>query len=134
MGVDAEDVNGDGLPDMFVTNFRNESNTLFINLASGLFEDSTSVLRARRTIACPGSAGDCVLADFDNDGWPDSFVANGHVDDNRQLVGYNTPYAEPPLLHRNIEGQAIRAGDARRRSVLRLRPRRPGRGVRRHRQ
>ena len=46
----------------------------------------------------PWVAWGCGLIDFDNDGWADSFVANGHVDDNRA----GTEYAEPPLLHQNV--------------------------------
>ena len=43
------------------------------------------------------------LADFDNDGWPDNFVTNGQIDDNRrQRSGQSLDYAEPPLLHRNV--------------------------------
>jgi enediyne biosynthesis protein E4 len=50
----------------------------------------------------------CALADFDNDGWPDCFVTNGHVDDNLELLGQNRPYAQPALLHRNLEGTRFR--------------------------
>src|SRR5262249_1865261 len=50
----------------------------------------------------------CALADFDHDGWPDAFVANGHVDDNRRELGQPVDYAEPPLLHRNIERRRFR--------------------------
>ena len=49
----------------------------------------------------------CALADFDNDGWPDCFVANGHVDDNLATArAYDNPYAEPALLHRNLRRDA----------------------------
>ena len=41
MGVDAEDVNGDGLPDLFVTNYWNEPNALFVNLGGGRFAERT---------------------------------------------------------------------------------------------
>ena len=102
MGVDAEDVNGDGLPDLLVTNFWNEAVALFINLGdgalpgprrrtSGLYHDSVLWV-----------GWGCALGDFDNDGWPDCFVANGHIDDNLERLGFDTPYAEPPLLHRNV--------------------------------
>ena len=59
MGVDAEDVNGDGLPDLIVTNFANEYNTLHLNLASGLFMDATPFLRARRRYHAVRRLGDC---------------------------------------------------------------------------
>ncbi len=107
MGVDAEDVNGDGLPDLFATNFTNEYNTLHINLMSGLFMDATPFygLAADTT---PFVGWGTALADFDNDGWPDNFVANGHVDDNRQQFGQNSEYAEPPLLFLNLKGKRFR--------------------------
>lgn len=104
MGVDAEDVNGDGLPDILVTNFWNEALALFINLGGGLFED-----RARTSGLFHDSVlwvgWGCTLSDFDNDGLPDLFVTNGHVDDNLERLGLDTPYAEPALVHRN-QGQS----------------------------
>ena len=104
MGVDAEDVDGDGRADLVVTNFLGEGNALFINLGEGQFED-----RARTSGIFHDSLAwvgwGCVLGDFDRDGWPDCFVANGHVDDNLHLISrmFNS-YAEPALLHRNEGG------------------------------
>jgi enediyne biosynthesis protein E4 len=107
MGVDAEDVNGDGRPDLLVTNFANEYNTLHLNLVSGLFMDATSYFGlAADTVPFVGWG--TALADFDNDGWPDNFVANGHVDDNRQQLGQHYEYAEPPLLFLNLKGKRFR--------------------------
>ena len=106
MGVDAEDINGDGRPEVFVTNYWNEPNSLFVNLGSGHFEE-----RSRKSGMWHDSVmwvgWGCALADFDNDGWPDCFVANGHVDDNLEYLGYGTPYAEPALLHRNRNGSGF---------------------------
>jgi hypothetical protein len=107
MGVDAEDVNGDGRPDLFVTNFANEANSLYMNRGGGLFEDRTPS-SGMSADSMPWVGWGCALVDLDNDGWPDCFVVNGHVDDNLQLVGRNTPYAEPPLLHRNHQGEGFR--------------------------
>jgi enediyne biosynthesis protein E4 len=107
MGVDAEDVNGDGRPDLLVTNFANEYNTLHLNLVSGLFMDATSYYGlAADTVPFVGWG--TALADFDNDGWPDNFVANGHVDDNRRQLGQHYEYAEPPLLFLNLKGNRFR--------------------------
>lgn len=104
MGVDAEDVNRDGLPDLFVTNFWNEPNSLFMNLGNGLFHEQTATSGMMHdSLAWVGWG--CGLIDFDNDGWPDCFVANGHLDDNLELAGITTPYAEPALLHRNLYGR-----------------------------
>jgi hypothetical protein len=104
MGVDAEDVNGDGRPDLFVTNYSNEPNSLYTNLGGGMFEDRTPT-SGMATDSTPWVGWGCALADFDNDGWIDCFVANGHVDDNLELMGHNSPYAEPSLLHCNRDGR-----------------------------
>ena len=60
------------------------------------------------TDSTPWVGWGCALTDLDNDGWPDCFVSNGHVDNNLELLGYNSPYAQPPLLHRNLEGRRFR--------------------------
>jgi tetratricopeptide (TPR) repeat protein len=104
MGVDAEDVDGDGRPDLLVTNYWNEPNSLFINLGDGIFEDRTSA-SGMAVDSYPWVGWGCALADFDNDGWQDCFVANGHYDNNLELFGHNSPYAQPPLLHRNVNGK-----------------------------
>ena len=101
MGVDAEDIDGDGLPELFVTHFQNEYNTLYSNLGGGTFLDATAFIGLAAD-SLPWVGWGCALADFDNDGWPDCFVANGHVDDNRRALGQPIDYAEPPLLHRNV--------------------------------
>ncbi|MGP0065837.1 MAG: CRTAC1 family protein [Isosphaeraceae bacterium] len=104
MGVDAEDVNGDGRPDLFVTNYFDEPNALFINLGGGRFEERTRSWGMMHDSLLWVGWG-CALADFDNDGWPDCFVSNGHVDDNLHLFDLKNPYAQPALLHRNREGK-----------------------------
>jgi hypothetical protein len=101
MGVDAEDIDGDGLPELFVTNFQNEYNTLYSNLGGGTFLDATAFLGLAAD-SLPWVGWGCALGDFDNDGWPDCFVANGHVDDNRREIGQPIDQPEPPLLHRNV--------------------------------
>ncbi|MGE3819300.1 MAG: CRTAC1 family protein, partial [Isosphaeraceae bacterium] len=107
MGVDAEDVNGDGLTDLFVTNFANEYNTLYQNLGRGTFMDSTPFFGLAAD-SMPWVAWGTALADLDGDGWPDCFVANGHVDNNRQLIGQNVEYEEIPLLFANLQGKKFR--------------------------
>ena len=105
MGVDAADVDGDGRPDLFRTNFQGEYNTLFTNIKEGVFFDQTSAFGlAADSIAWVGWG--CAFADFDSDSWPDIFVANGHVDDNYHELGVdNVPYEEPPLLFRNTPAE-----------------------------
>ncbi len=133
MGVDAEDVNGDGLPDLLVTNFANEYNTLHLNLVNGLFMDATAFYGLAAD-TMPFVGWGTALADFDNDGWPDNFVANGHVDDNRRELGQPYRVRGAAAALPQPEGEAVPPGDPRRRAVLQRRSRRPRRGVRRRRQ
>jgi len=81
-----------------------------MNLGNGSFTDVTPMygLAADTT---PYVGWGLSLADFDSDGWPDCFVSNGHVDDNRLELGQSSAYAEPALLHRNV---ATRTGQGRR--------------------
>ena len=107
MGVDAEDVDGDGLPELFVTNFANEYSTLFQNFGNGIFFDSTPNF-GLASDSMPWVKWGCALADFDNDGWPDCFFVNGHVDNNRRDLGQPVDYEEIPLLFRNDRGKRFR--------------------------
>jgi hypothetical protein len=103
MGVDAEDLDGDGRPELFVTNFQEEYNTLFKNLGQGAFLDVTANL-GLAVDSLPWIGWGCALADLDTDGWPDIVVANGHIDDNARVFGQPADYRQPPLLHRNLTG------------------------------
>jgi len=100
MGAEAEDLDGDGKPELFVTNFRNEPNTVYQNLGGGLFIDQTASFGGGADVMEYVKWG-CSLGDFDNDGWPDAFVTNGHVDNNHHLLGNPIPYEERPSLLRN---------------------------------
>jgi hypothetical protein len=104
MGADAEDVDGDGLPELFVTNFQEEYNTLFRNLDHGAFLDVTAIFNLA-VDSLPWIGWGCSLVDLDNDGWPDIVVANGHIDDNAEVFGQPAGYAQPALLHRNLGGK-----------------------------
>jgi hypothetical protein len=107
MGVDAEDVNGDGLPELFVTNFANEYSTLYQNFGNGIFYDNTPFF-GLASDSMPWVKWGCALADFDSDGWPDCFIVNGHVDNNRRDLGQPVDYEEIPLLFRNFGGKRFR--------------------------
>jgi hypothetical protein len=100
MGVDAADLNHDGFPELFVTNFYNEFNTLYLNLGNGFFEDISSPSRLGPDSLLAVGWG-TMLADFDNDGYPDVFVANGHVDDNMMALGMDQPYRQRSEVWRN---------------------------------
>jgi hypothetical protein len=107
MGADAEDLDGDGRPELFVTHFENEYNTLYHNLGRGLFVDATSKF-GLATDSLPWIGWGCALADFNNDGWPDIVVANANIDDNAESLGKPIAYAQPALLHGNLNGQRFR--------------------------
>ncbi len=109
MGVDAEDVDGDpeGLPEIIVSNFANEYNTLYLNYGKGLFYDNTPFF-GLASDTMPFVKWGTGLVDLDNDGWPDHFVTNGHVDDNRRELGQPVDYEEIPLLFRNMQGKRFR--------------------------
>ena len=101
MGIDAEDIDGDGDPDLIVSNFDHEYNTIHTNLGKASFMDVTPMVGLAADTT-PYVGWGLALADFDSDGWPDCFVANGHVDNNREQLGQGTSYAEPSLLHHNV--------------------------------
>src|SRR5262249_15792001 len=63
-GVDAEDVDGDGLPELFVATFANESNTLYQNFGKGVFFDNTAFFGLALDPK-PWAGWGCALADFD---------------------------------------------------------------------
>jgi hypothetical protein len=107
MGVDAEDIDGDGRPELFVTNFWNEYNTLYRNLGGGNFLDVTAVF-GLAVDSLPWIGWGCALADLDNDGWPDCVVANAEIDDNAESAGKPLSYVQPPLVHLNQSGRRFR--------------------------
>lgn len=105
MGVDAEDVTGDGRPELFVTNFHGEPNSMFRNDGKGFFTEITASAGFRSSGIAMVKWG-TRLVDFDHDGWPDAFVTSGHVDDNLVQMGdAASPREEPALLWRNVGGR-----------------------------
>ncbi len=96
MGVACGDLDGDGRPDLLVTNFYGEGTTYYQNLGQGLFADRSAASGlglATRYLLGFGIA----LADVANAGRPDVLVTNGHVNDNRPYF----PYAMPARLYAN---------------------------------
>jgi len=103
MGADFADFDNDGRPDVMVTDLSNERYMLFRNNGDGTFRDVTNASGlGGATLSFSGWS--TRLFDFDNDGWKDLFVAQGHVMDTIHLTSPNLQYMEPPLLLRNESG------------------------------
>ncbi|MFO0909155.1 MAG: CRTAC1 family protein [Isosphaeraceae bacterium] len=100
MGVDAQDVDNDGRPELFVTNFRGQYNTLYRNYDGRNFQDVSAQAGLIRD-SLPYVGWGCSLADLDADGRVDIFVTNGEVDDNLRLLGQEIDYDQPAIVWRN---------------------------------
>lgn len=100
MGVDAEDIDGDAFPEIFVANFSAESNAFFHNDGDGLFTETTFKMGLGQ-ISIPMSGFGSRFFDYNNDGLMDLFVLNGHPFEPINKVFPETTYAEPPFLFEN---------------------------------
>src|SRR5262249_3246262 len=100
MGVDAEDVDGDGYQDIFVTNFSQQTNAFWRNNGDGTFEERT-IEWGLGKVSYPMSGFGTRFLDYNNDGLIDLFVLNGHPFEPIQKVFPETTYAEPPFLFEN---------------------------------
>jgi len=103
MGVDAADYDRSGHPSIIITNFANQMLSLYHNEGNGLFVDEAPRSDVGRATLVTLGFG-CFFFDYDNDGWPDIFVADGHIEDQIERVQKRVSYAEPPHLFRNLGG------------------------------
>ncbi|MHB8484364.1 MAG: CRTAC1 family protein [Candidatus Acidiferrales bacterium] len=100
MGTDAADTTGKGRMDLLVTHLDSQLARLYQNMGDGTFDDAT--LRSGLGYATFHMSGfGARFMDYDNDGAPDIFMANGHVLDNIQRYSASVHYAEPKLMFRN---------------------------------
>ncbi len=101
MGLAVGDYDNDGLVDFYVTNFSDESNTLYHNDGEGTFTDVT-FQAGHGEATLPFLGWGTSFLDFDNDGWKDLIVANGHVYPEVDAQRWGTSYAQQLLLFRNL--------------------------------
>ncbi len=101
MGVDAADYDRSGHPSVIITNFANQMVSLYHNEGNGLFVDEAPQSEVGRSTLVTLGFG-CFFFDYDNDGWPDIFVADGHIEDQIERVQKRVSYAEPAHLFRNL--------------------------------
>ena len=100
MGVDCADYDNDGRLDFFMTSYSGEYPVLYRNMGEAVFEDATLVSGAGA--GCfPHVNWGTGFGDFDNDGYRDLFVANGHLQDNIDLYDDTTSFAVKNVLLRN---------------------------------
>jgi hypothetical protein len=101
MGVDAADYDHSGKPGIIISNFANQMMALYHNEGTGLFVDEAQRSEiGRSSLLTLGFS--CFFFDYDLDGWPDIFVANGHIEDDIEKIQQRIKYRQPPHLFHNL--------------------------------
>jgi enediyne biosynthesis protein E4 len=108
MGVAFQDYDNDGRPDLIVTELPHQLQTIFHNDGHDAFSDE-SLQTGFGVLSGLTSGWGVGMEDFDNDGWKDVFIAQGHVMDNVEKLDSSLHYLEPPLLALNRGGRFERA-------------------------
>src|SRR5437016_2395686 len=91
LGADAGDYDRSGHPSIISTNFANQILSLFHNEGNGLFVDEAPRSEVGRATLVTLGFG-CFFFDYDNDGWPDIFVADGHIENEIERVQKRVSY------------------------------------------
>jgi hypothetical protein len=100
MGISAGDYDLDGNLDLVKTNFAGDTPSLYHNLGGATFEDATFPAGlGRHTQFLSWGVG---FVDFDNDGWPDILICNGHVYPEVEQLRTEAGYAQRKLLYHNM--------------------------------
>ena len=103
MGANLGDFDNDGYLDIVITNFQDQTNSLYHNAQSGFFNE-VSFAKGVGERSLPYLAWGVDFIDFNNDGWLDLFVANGHLDDNIAEMDPIGTYPQPNQLFLNNRG------------------------------
>jgi hypothetical protein len=108
MGTDAADYDNSGRESLVIGNFANEMMALYHNEGTNLFIDEapTTTIGRETLLSLTFS---CFFFDYDNDGRPDIFAANGHVADDISRVQPKVTYAQAPHLFHNMGGKRFEA-------------------------
>jgi hypothetical protein len=109
MGLDFRDYDNDGRPDLVITDLARQKYALYHNEGDGTFT-YRSLQSGLGALSGLHSGWGVRLEDFDNDGWKDLFVAQGHVMDNVDRIDASLRALETPLLAFNRAGRFERAG------------------------
>ncbi len=104
MGVDFEDYDNDGWPDVFITDLANQRYSLYKNGGDGSF-DYVSTPSGISTATLLHSGWGTRFMDFENSGWKGLFIGQSHVMDTIQINEPHLRYKEPPMLLRNQQGK-----------------------------
>jgi len=105
MGVAAADYRLNGLLSIFRTNFSDELETLYRNRGEGDFDDASVESGLGMNTRYVGWG--CGFFDFDNDGWPDLMLVNGHVFPEVDRLKIDIAYRQRPILYRNDHGKFV---------------------------
>jgi hypothetical protein len=103
MGISAGDYDLDGNLDLIKTNFAGDTPSLYHNLGGDTFEDAT--FSAGLGLHTRYLGWGCGFFDFDNDGWPDILICNGHVYPEVEELKTEAGYAQRKLLYRNLRNR-----------------------------
>jgi hypothetical protein len=109
MGLAVGDYDNDGRVDFHITNFSDDSNVLYHNDGDQNFTDITFQVGLGE-VSIPFLGWGTSFIDYDNDGWLDLFVVNGHVYPAADKFQWGTSYAQQALLFRNVRGKFERVG------------------------
>ena len=100
MGSTVADYDGDGRPDIFKTNFSDDTSTLYRNEGDGTFTDVTT--SAGIGVNTQYLGWGTMFMDMDNDGWPDLMLVNGHVYPEVDSGNLGSTYKEPRIVYHNL--------------------------------